>query len=208
MRFPMQQQPLQELYPGRPYLPEYHYTRDNIPNENPEGLSLTKSTDKAFEQAAEIESEALSRHLGGQGKVLRHPPVMPEATIEDPTLAGVTILDTPNPNLSHEPNQFTLAKARKAVNELVRGVDTEADAVSGSNASIGPSVNLPLIQEKFQIGNQANRRQINKKNTKDVLDSFTDSNGPGIIFFVMIIVIALIIIGLIIYGVSVRAREE
>jgi len=191
MAYPLQQQPLQLLYPGRIYLPEYHFTRDNIPNEDPEGLALTKYRDKAFQDAANIESEALSRHLGGIGKVLRHPATPPEASIEDPSLAGVTIDDIPNPNLRHEPNQFSLENAASAVDELARSTE-------GAHA-----VNLPLVKEKFGTDGRTVPRP-NKQRGKDFLDSFADSSGPGIIFFVLMAVVALMIIGLIIYGVYMK----
>ncbi len=193
MRYPLQQQPLQLLYPGRLYVPEYHFTRDNIPNEDPEGLARTKYQGKAFQDAASIESEAMSRELGGKGKVLRHPAVMPEASIEDPLLSGVTIDSVPNPNLKYEPNQFSLAKAKREVNKLAR--DAEESGIV-----------LPLVHERFQKGSQADR-QFDKRAGKDILDSFTESNGPGIIFFVLIAVVALMIIGLIIYGLSVKSKE-
>ncbi len=197
MAYPLQQQPLQLLYPGRYMTPDMHFTRDNIKNSDPEGLARTKFQDKALQQASDIESEALSRLLGGKGKILRHPAVMPESVIEDPSLANVIIDDIPNPNLRLEPNQFSVANAGRAVNELVR------DAMDA-----GSSVNLPLVQEKFKTGNQINLSdRPNKQQGKDILDSFTDSDGPGIIFFVLIVVIALIIIGLIIYGLSVKSRE-
>ena len=197
MKYPLQQQPLQLLYPGRYMTMDMHFTRDNIPNSDPEGLARTKFQDKALQQAANIESEALSRLLGGHGKILRHPAVMPEASIENPSLANVTIDDIPNPNLKHEPNQFSTAKVGRAVNELVR------DAMDA-----GASVNLPLVQEKFKTGNRINRDdRPSKQQGKDFLDSFTESDGPGIIFFVLIVVIALMIIGLIIYGLSVKSRE-
>ena len=194
MRYPLQQQPLQLLYPGRLYVPEYHFTRDNIPNSNPLGLERTKYQYKAYTDAARIESEAMSRELGGKGKLLRHPAVMPEASIEDPSLAGVTIDSVPNPNLKYEPNQFSLAKAKREVNKLIRDAEESG-------------IDLPLVHEKFQTGSRATR-QANKQAGKDILDSFTDSNGPGIIFFVLIAVVALMIIGLIIYGLSVKSREK
>ena len=198
MKYPLQQQPLQLLYPGRYMTSDMHFTRDNVKNEDPEGLARTKFQDKALQQASDIESEALSRHLGGHGKVLRHPSVMPEASIEDPTLANVTINDIPNPNLRHEPNQFSIANAGRAVNELVR------DAIDA-----GASVNLPLVQEKFKTGSRINRDyRPSKQQGKDILDSFTDSDGPGIIFFVLIAVIALMIIGLIIYGLYMKSKGD
>ena len=199
MDYPLQQQPLQLLYPGRYMTPEMHFTRDNIPNENPEGLAHTKYVDKALRDAADIETEALSRHLGGHGKVLRHPAVMPEASIEDPTLAGVTIDSIPNPNLNLEPNQFSLQKSANEVNKLTHDAD-----------SIGSIADLSLVHEKFRTGNQGNIQngKPTKKQDKDFLDSFTDSSGPGIIFFVLIAVISLMIIGLVIYGIYMKSKDE
>jgi hypothetical protein len=193
MAYPMQQQPLQLLYPGRYMNMDMHFTRQGIPSEDPQGLALTKSRDKAFQDAANIESEALSRHLGGKGKVLQHPAVMPEASIEDPSLAGVTIDSIPNPNLKHEPNQFSLKNAARAVDDLIHDADS------------GYPLNLPLVKEKFGTGNQ-NGNRSNKQQGKDFLDSFTDSSGPGIIFYTMMTVVALMIIGLIIYGVYMRSK--
>lgn len=196
MRYPLQQWPLQLLYPGRLYVPEYHFTRSNIPNSDPEGLERTKFQNKEFQDASSIASEAMSRELGGKGKILRHPSVMPELSIEDPSLAHVTIDSIPNPNLKYEPNQFSLAKAKREVNKLVRDAE---------------GFDLPLVHEKFQTGSKPDNlpNQLpDKQSGKDALDSFADSDGPGIIFYVLMIVIALAIIGLIIYGISMRSKTR
>ena len=91
MAFPFQKQPLHLLYPGRVMEQEYHYTGENIPNEDPVGLEKTRAQTAALARAAKMEREALSRHLGGKDKIARHPAVEPEAVREDPDLARLSI---------------------------------------------------------------------------------------------------------------------
>ena len=52
LMYPLQPQQLQELYPGRLMSNQWHYTGDNIPNEDPEGLEYTKSRMSALARAA------------------------------------------------------------------------------------------------------------------------------------------------------------
>jgi len=89
MAYPFQKQPLQLLYPGRVMQQDYHYTGENIPNEDPEGLDRTRHQTAALAYAAKMEREALSKHLGGKDKIARHPAVEPEAIIEDPQLQHI-----------------------------------------------------------------------------------------------------------------------
>ncbi len=91
MAYPFQKQPLHLLYPGRIMEQEYHYTGENIPNEDPFGLEKTQAQTVALARAAKMEREALARHLGGKDKIARHPAVEPEAVIEDPDLARLSI---------------------------------------------------------------------------------------------------------------------
>ena len=103
---PLPPQQLQELYPGKLMSNQWHYTGDNIPNEDPEGLEYTKSRMSALARAAAMEEEALARHLGGKHHVARHPAVTPEATIEDPDLRSLSVRDLPNPNPAHVKSQL------------------------------------------------------------------------------------------------------
>lgn len=91
MAYPLQQQPLQTLYPGRFMEPDYHYTGDNIPNEDLPGAIKTQQTTAALAKAAEMQLEAFERHLGGRPKTVSHPAVEPEVTIEDPQLRSLTL---------------------------------------------------------------------------------------------------------------------
>jgi len=105
MAYPLPKQPLQTLYPGRLMQADWHYSGDNIPNENVVGLEETRKTGVAFSRAAEMENEALARHLGGKYKIVRHPAVEPEATIEDPGLRGLTMGGQgPSPDLQNVPS--------------------------------------------------------------------------------------------------------
>lgn len=97
MAYPLQQQKLQLLYPGRYLLPPDWYTSDNILNENPEELETFREESKNLAYAAKLRNEALSRHLGGTPKVIRHPAVEPEYPIEDPELRSLTLENGPNP---------------------------------------------------------------------------------------------------------------
>lgn len=89
MGYPLQQQKLQLLYPGRLMERNWDFTGDNIPNEDPEGLERTRNQNSALAKAAKMEMEAMERHLGGKHKVVNHPAVEPEAMIEDPALIGL-----------------------------------------------------------------------------------------------------------------------
>jgi hypothetical protein len=91
MEYPFQKQPLQLLYPGRFMEPYYHYTGENIPNEDPIGLALTQSQNASLSRAAVMKQEAISRYLGGTNKIVRHPVVEPEAVIEDPQLQNFSL---------------------------------------------------------------------------------------------------------------------
>nr|QBK86216.1 MAG: hypothetical protein LCMAC102_00100 [Marseillevirus LCMAC102] len=120
-KYPFRKQHLQLLYPGRLLTQEYHYTGENIPNENPEGLLKTKTHDAALAKAASMEQEALARHLGGKDKVVRHPAVEPEAVLEDPKLTSLTLGDTAglNPNLDKVPSKY----------DNLRGIEEENVAI-------------------------------------------------------------------------------
>jgi len=91
MAHPLPKQPLQTLYPGRFMEQNYHYTGDNIPNEDFIGALQTQQMSAALSKAADYEREALERHLGGRPKMAVHPPVEPEATLEDPDLRSLTV---------------------------------------------------------------------------------------------------------------------
>ena len=97
MGYPPQRQPLQLLYPGRMMEQWYHFTGDNIPNEDPDGAFATQEQLGALSKAADMETEAMAKYLGGKEKVLRHPAVAPEAILEDPALRGTTLESTPPP---------------------------------------------------------------------------------------------------------------
>ncbi len=84
MDYPMKKQKLQTLYPGRYLSYDTHYTGDNISPEDPEGLDKSRSRSAAMERAARMETEALSRHLGGKDKFIRGPAIDPDAKVEDP----------------------------------------------------------------------------------------------------------------------------
>lgn len=84
-------QPLQLLYPGRILEPDYHYTGDNIPNEDMTGLERTRKISRSLAVAYNMEKEALSRHLGGKSKIVPHPAVEPEAIINDPRLGSINL---------------------------------------------------------------------------------------------------------------------
>ena len=141
--YPLPPQELQLLYPGRLMSNQWHYTGDNIPNEDPQGLAYTKSHSSALERAAAIEEEALARHLGGKNKVARHPAVEPEAVIEDPDLRYVSIRDSPNPNLDKVPSQIpsmrTIDIAGERLSETSRAESHRAEEV----ARLGEETGLP-----------------------------------------------------------------
>ena len=99
MSHPFKKQPLHLLYPGRYMSNQYHFTGDNIPNEDPEGLDRTRDDIAILAKASRMEQEAFARHLGGKDPVVYHPAVEPEATIEDPDLKYMGVPDLPNPNL-------------------------------------------------------------------------------------------------------------
>ena len=98
MKYPLPIQKLHTIYPGRLMQRDWHYTGDNIPNEHPMELLRAREHQDALDIAAEMETEAIERHLGGKDKVIRHPAVEPEAPIEDPTLRGLIFERDPSVN--------------------------------------------------------------------------------------------------------------
>lgn len=108
MSYPFQKQPLQLLYPGRYLTPQDYYTAENIPNEDMDGLDMTRETNAILSHVARMETEALSRHLGGKHPVVAHPAVEPEAPNEDPALTSLNIHDTTglSPNLDEVPSPY------------------------------------------------------------------------------------------------------
>lgn len=76
-------QQLQLLYPGRYMEPNFHYTRDNIPNEHPERLKYYKNKDYALQKLSKEDMNTMERHLGGYDKVISDPSVAPESVIEN-----------------------------------------------------------------------------------------------------------------------------
>jgi hypothetical protein len=123
MSYPFRKQHLQLLYPGRILTNQYHYTGDNIPNEDMEGLQNTRDDLAALGLASRMEMEAIERHLGGKDKIIPHPAVEPEAPNEDPALTSLNILDTSdglNPNLKHVSSPL----------DHLRFIDREADLIA------------------------------------------------------------------------------
>ncbi len=123
MGYPLLPQRLHTLYPGRLMSQKWHYTGDNIPSEDPIGLQETQAHNAALTRAAEMEEEALERHLGGRNKISRHPPVEPEATIEDPSLKGITIQTPVDPETSDIKSPLDrLQMIEDNVEQIARGI--------------------------------------------------------------------------------------
>jgi hypothetical protein len=91
MSNPTKRQPLHLLYPGRYMEDNYHYTGNNIPNENPRGLYRTKEINDNLQMIASSETEAISRRLGGKYPIISHPAVDPSSIVEDPRLVGLNM---------------------------------------------------------------------------------------------------------------------
>lgn len=83
MKYPMQKQKLQLLYPGMPMNSNYHYNGDNIPNEQAEAVYEAKMQLAELSRIASRDEEAISRHLGGKGPVYDHASIEPEGPVED-----------------------------------------------------------------------------------------------------------------------------
>ena len=93
---------LHTVYPGRPMLPEYHYTFENVPHEHPEELAKTRERYEALISGQMEREEMDARQSGAGDKVSQHPAVEPEALIEDPGLRALTPFPVPvvNPKQS------------------------------------------------------------------------------------------------------------
>jgi hypothetical protein len=91
---PQPKQPLQLLYPGRFMKPYYNTSGSNIPNEDMEGLDKSRKISRSMKVAYDMEIEALSRHLGGKDKIYPFPAAAPEAVIQDPRLATMSMMET------------------------------------------------------------------------------------------------------------------
>ena len=83
MKYPMQKQKLQLLYPGRFMNSDYHYNGDNILNKYPEGAISTKMKIAELARIASRDEEAISRHLGGKSPIYDHTSIEPEQPVED-----------------------------------------------------------------------------------------------------------------------------
>jgi len=152
LKFPLPKQQLQLLYPGRLMSNQWHYTGENIPNEDPTGLAETQSHMSALQRAAAIEEEALERHLGGKHKIARHPFVTPESSIEDPDLKSVSILDSANPNLQKVPGNLPSMKTIESRGEQM-SKNSEAESHRAEDvARLVKETGLPArdIREGFQ----------------------------------------------------------
>lgn len=125
MGYPPQRQPLQLLYPGRLMENWYHYTGSNIPNSDMDGAMITREQTSALSKAADMELEAMNKHLGGKHKVLRHPAVEPEALLEDPALRGLNLESLP-PAVTNmqesDTSSPTYQETEASVNKIVNNV--------------------------------------------------------------------------------------
>jgi len=83
MKYPMQKQKLQLLYPGMPMSSNYHYNGDNIPNQYTDAVYDAKMQLAELSRIASRDEEAISRHLGGKGPVYDHASIEPEEPVED-----------------------------------------------------------------------------------------------------------------------------
>jgi len=106
MSYPFQKQGLQELYPGRLMNNTMRYNGDNIPNEDPVGLDITREKTRLLGESQKMSENLIARRLGGQYPVVNHPAVEPEAIIDNPELRGVTLESTQglSPFLEELPN--------------------------------------------------------------------------------------------------------
>lgn len=87
---------LHSLYPGKPMQTWYNYSRTNIPNDHPFELAMFNNTQHA-QLAEQVKTEnQFALDEAGKYKVIQHPAVEPEATIEDPDLQYVTMQLPPN----------------------------------------------------------------------------------------------------------------
>lgn len=86
---PNYQSILHYLYPGHPMQTWYSYDRKNVPNDHP--LQLAEYTANQHNQlVTQVKTEnQYALDEAGTYKVIQHPAVEPEATIEDPDLQYV-----------------------------------------------------------------------------------------------------------------------
>lgn len=197
MSYPPQKQQLQLLYPGRLMSNQYHYDGSNIPPEDPEGVKRTHFAKKAFQKAASLELEAFERHLGGKNKVARHPAVEPEAPLEDPRLAGVTIQDPPDANLDIVPNQDTVKDALCDSRKLTR-LAREADYLNFKKPPVEKSEERQdgdKIVEGYQRKNPRKKRPQRKGSTPG------GTNHMEFTVYLLIIILTLSILAMLVYSV-------
>lgn len=197
MSYPFPKQELQLLYPGRLMNNQYHYTGENIPNENPEGLERTKYVGAALAKAAKMEGEALARHLGGKDKVVPHPAVEPEAIIEDPNLAGLSIHDLGglNPNLDNVPSPYdNLKKIDKDDDRIVDRIRKEEG--KGPTTEHNPDNILPEYDWKSLPEREYYETTVLES------DSLSEKHRSTIMWISLIVIgiIAAVAIALMVYG--------
>lgn len=80
MKYPLPKGPLQELYPGRVILPDWHFSGDNIPA--PEGFQQTRDDLAILSKDAALLQESMNRQLGGINPIFDHASIEPENPVE------------------------------------------------------------------------------------------------------------------------------
>ena len=209
MDYPFQKQPLQLLYPGRVMQRDWHYTGENIPNEDPIGLAKTQYQTAALAYAAKMEQEALARHLGGRDKIVRHPAVEPEAVIEDPSLASMSIQTTPgmDGNLDNVPSRLDdLSQVEDQIHKIT--ADVRKSLKGGSPAPLSKEEILPRYNwQAAGVGYDGIKENIIEtfaqegRRTASTPESST-SDSIMWISIVIIGILAAIFIAMIIYEIS------
>lgn len=199
-KYPFRKQHLQLLYPGRLLTQNYHYTGENIPNEDPEGLLETKTHDAALAKAASMEQEALARHLGGKDKVVRHPAVEPEAVLEDPRLTSLTLRDTGglNPNLDTVPSKYDnlqgIEEENTTIVDRVRE-EEEREKKRKKFRSEKTSATVPPYDWKEDAGVEA---YDGKVNVPSAHTCYTNKSSPNMMLWFVLGIFAIVLIALLV----------
>jgi hypothetical protein len=159
---PPKPQPLHTLYPGRYMTNSYHYTGDNIPNDDLPGAYATQKMSAALSKAADNELQALELHLGGKHKVTRHPPVEPEALLEDPRLDSLTPYLKDGPQDIRVKSPFKSLSQVREENEKLIERDTNSREREISSAYGGTNI---FRKEKLcEIGTKSQGDLDNREN--------------------------------------------
>jgi hypothetical protein len=176
---PQPKQPLQLLYPGRYMEPYYNTTGSNIPNEDMEGLDKSRKMSRSLRVAYDMEIEALSRHLGGKDKIYPFPAAAPEAVIQDPRLATMSMMDSlPHIMKGNDPSRGFSAEYSE-YNDLDKINSLDVNMVDKARKEDIPQNNVVILDDDGRLPEYdwGERERDTYPVFDETLPTYNDSNS-------------------------------